>query len=95
MLNSCLRGLLAQEPDGVEAIGLNDEEQCRKGGTCLGQALHLKRSWEQAGGLLRAITLVVERSVVETGDDVAWSAENFEQRRAGIGAIGKDSRKRG
>ncbi len=34
IFHSCLRGLLAQRLDGIEAIGLNYEEQCRKGGTC-------------------------------------------------------------
>jgi hypothetical protein len=51
-----------------------------------GQEQHLEQSWEPAGELPGAITLVVA-----DGDDLAWSAEDLEQRRAGIGAIRVDS----
>lgn len=40
------------------------------------------QNWESAGGLLAAITLVVDH-----GDDLAWSEEDLERRRSGIGAV--------
>src|ERR1700722_2433259 len=88
MLHSCLRGLLAQRLDGIEASGLNYEEQCRKGGSLEGQEPHLERSWEPGGGLAGP-----DYFGRRSREDLARSEEDFGQRRIGTGAIWLDCEK--
>ena len=83
MLHSCLRGLLAQRLDGIEASGLNYEEQCRKGGSCGGRRCRPERSWEPADGLLRLITLVVDHGKIWRGARRILSGGGVELARSG------------